>query len=255
MGQYGREKARELAERARKNSGGGKYVKLSEDGDEIKCAFLGEVYASYEVWNDDTSRSEEYNEEVHGPEKEAKPKAAFRWNLWDMETRTVRVFKQGTRFFGTWTETTDDLESSSGKRWWYKIKRKGKPRDPATTYSLTPFKEMTEEEFEEMKELVLHDLSEEASNSGSRSGNNGQQEMKTANGMKADRLNDMIALAKQTYEHHPGFLEDFFARFDIKMIRDVPPERFDEAFEFIRTYGSPGRTEAPPATADPFAVQ
>lgn len=256
MGFYGTNKAKELQERQRKNSGGGKYVKLTDDGDMVKCAFLGECYTTYEVWNESTNRSEEYDEEKHGPEKTARPSIAVRWNIWDMETKKVRVFKQRTKFFSTWTETTEELEAD-GSKWWYKVKRKGKARDTGTTYSLTPVRQMTDDEKEEMAKLELYNLEEEAngnSNSGS-SDDDRQQEMRTPSGVKAEKLNELIALCKDAHGKHPNFLEEFFAKFEVSVIRDVSQDRMDEAFNFVQGYGvQSGGAAEKPAADDPFAT-
>lgn len=255
MGHYGKQRAKELQERATKNSGGGKYVKLQDDGDELRCAFLGECYSTYEVWNDSLNRSEEYDEEKHGPEKQARPSLNVTWNIWDMDTKAVRVFRQRTRFFSLWLETTEELENEAGVKWWYKIKRKGKRGDTNTTYTLTPVRQMNDEEQQEMAGLTLFNLEEEASGnrSNSNNSNSAQTEMKTTSGVKAERLNELIGLAKTVHQKRADFLETFLKEFQIERIRDVPQGRIDEAFDFIKGFGA-AETKQTAATNDPFAV-
>jgi hypothetical protein len=253
MGVYGKEAAKEMADR-HKEQAQGKFIRLKNDGDKVTGAFLGDPYSREIVWVNEQgevvgfgykgkTKPEEYDEAKHGDPKTAKPRMMTAWNLFDEEKEEVRVLDLGVGFFRTWVQADDKY----GRAWTFEIKRHGAKGDENTTYSCFPDRQLTEEEIGALEKLDLYDLSDSSDSLGDDSSSGSKT-------VDAEVANKLIADLKELRDSgHPDILKGFLTAFGVEAIRDVPADKGEQALAYVRDQKQKLAKSEKPTERDPFA--
>ena len=146
--------------------GPGMFLNLS-DGDKAQIVFLpGEPYARERRWDNLDSRSK-FSEEISNADEKlpnGKPrydrlKATFSYNVYDVSTKTVRIFEANATTARLIYSAFDMMDGPTKAV--FEISRSGSGMD--TTYKLSKVKNLPEAQQEKMRKVYLsdsHDLKE-----------------------------------------------------------------------------------------------
>lgn len=142
---------------ARKAEGGGQggsmFIRLKGDGDRVRVAFLGEPYTRNVTF--DEGKFVAWEEGLRA--KGLKPSARFAFNVWDLESKTVKVMELGKDFFTKVLEAKNKYGLDTAA---FEVVRKGKPGDMKTTYSVLFDHNLTTEEQAAINGATPHDLAD-----------------------------------------------------------------------------------------------
>jgi len=139
-----------------KNLGGGIFLSLEDDGDDVEVAFVGFIQGGEDaepegqetVWID--GGSEEYDPD-NRKHKGLQPQAKFFWNVYVRDAKEVKIWKQGSKFFRTWLKD----KNRKGMEYWFIIERDGKAGSKRTEYRLHREDVLTSDELKDLKGLKL----------------------------------------------------------------------------------------------------
>jgi len=234
----GWESAEELA---KKHTGGGKFLRLENDGDSAVVAFLGEPYATEVVWNEKEGRYDD------APPGAAKASLRVRINCYNKELKKVQVYEGGS----TWFKTLVAVRNKYGLDRYYEMKRSGAKKDPKTTYSIMPEDDkLSEADKKDLAGLELHDLknvNEDDATPETTTGTKPAAEGATISHESASKI------VSQLKELDKSAIAKYQAQFGVQRIRETPAAREKEALEFVAALAAPAAPAAPPAEVDPFA--
>jgi len=128
------------------------WLRLAHDGDKVIVAFLGEPFTREVCFVE--GRSVPFDETLRA--QGHKPSLRFAFDVALMDGgRDVLVMEQGRAFYKQLSEVRAHYPLES---WTFQIERQGKPRDPRTTYSITPKKHLDHGERNMLAALPRHDL-------------------------------------------------------------------------------------------------
>jgi hypothetical protein len=138
-----------------RGSGKPPFVKLKDDGDTLRCVFLGDPHFVQSVWTG--SRYERYDPSVH----KMRPKTQVKMNVYDADDGRVKI----AEFNGpTWDMILDCLSDIPADSWIFKIRRKGGKGDPKTRYIVSPEQRIPEDRKGKILSLKTYDLKDEGIN-------------------------------------------------------------------------------------------
>ncbi|MCP3170158.1 hypothetical protein [Myxococcus qinghaiensis] len=236
------EQTEEMAKRH--EQAGGVWLKLANDGDTAVVVFLGEPYPQEVCFLN--NKYLPFDEKLRA--QGLKPSLRVALNVALADTREVKVVEQAVTFFNTLRE----LRAKYGlEKWAFEVKRHGAAKDPKTTYSILPERQLTSEEVSAFQALRQHDLPKlyaaeaeggvGASPSATSAKANEPVDVKLAQGIAAA----LKALPREAVDR-------FLKRFGVQRIREVPAARGEEARTFVEGLVAEYSGEGP-ADVDPFA--
>ena len=132
-------------------AGASSWLKLQNDGDRAVVVFLGEPYprevcfveGKYVAF-DDTLKAQGL-----------KPTLRIALNVALLDTKEMKVLEQGVTFFKDLVRVRDKYTL---EKWAFEVQRHGAAKDPKTTYSILPEKQLNPDELREFAALQLLDL-------------------------------------------------------------------------------------------------
>jgi len=225
---------------------GGAWLKLANDGDTAVVVFLGQPHPREVVFLD--NKYVPFDEKLKALGHKSSLRVAL--NVAVYGTREVKVLEQAVTFFNTLME----LRAKYGmEKWAFEVKRRGAAKDPKTTYSILPDRQLTEEEMAAFQELRLHDLAKlyaaEAATATS-----GTPPAATSSAKASEPIDVKLAQAMATaLKGLPREAVDrFLQKFSVQRIRDVPASKGELARAFVDSLVAEFSAESP-ADVDPFA--
>ncbi len=224
------------------DQGGSTWLKFAGDGDKAVVVFLGEPFPREVVFVD--GKYVPFDEKLRAQGLKASLRVALNVALYD--TKEVKVLEQGVVFF-------KDLIQVRGKygldKWAFEIQRHGAAKDPKTTYSILPERQLTAEEQREFQALPAHDLDkiygEDAggeSGNGSATGTGEAIDAKTAQSITVV----LKALPREAVDR-------FCKKFGVARIRELPASQIEKAIAYLDVLEGEFKTAKGEVAADPFA--
>lgn len=247
---YGWDYAEKLA--GEHSGGGGKFVRLVNDGDKVCGAFIGQPFSREVIWSDAANGGKGGNvpfTSAHEAEGK-KPRLLVAFNFYDRETKELRVFEQGVTFYRDLLRFKEKYGLDTR---YFEVQRNGKAKDSNTTYSIFPDDEIPAEDREKIKGLALLNLERELEGGGddtpaaTSSGSNGAAASGT---IPQDVIDDLVRRLKVMPK---SALESFLKRFEVAKIRDVSAAHREAALAFVADLEKSGEAPAPAGEVDPFA--
>ncbi|MCP3104211.1 hypothetical protein LZ198_35645 [Myxococcus sp. K15C18031901] len=206
---------------------GGSWLKLANDGDSAVVVFLGQPHPRGVVFLD--NKYVLFDERLKAQGHKSSLRVAF--NVAVYGTREVRVLEQAVTFFNTLME----LRAKYGlEKWAFEIKRRGAAKDPKTTYSILPDRQLTEEEMAAFQALPQHDLARlyAAEASAAVSGTSPTSAVSPKSSEPVDvRLAQAMATALKGLPREA--VDRFLQKFGVQRIRDVPASKGELARAFV----------------------
>ncbi|MFP2895113.1 hypothetical protein [Corallococcus sp. 4LFB] len=224
---------------------GGAWLKLANDGDTTVVVFLGEPHPREVVFLD--NKFVPFDEKLKA--QGHKPSLRVALNAAVYGTREVKVLEQAVTFFNTLME----LRAKYGmEKWAFEVKRRGAAKDPKTTYSILPDRQLTSEETAAFQELRLHDLpklyaAEEAA-AASGTSPTGAPSAKASEPVDV-KLAQAMATALKGLPREA--VDRFLQKFGVQRIRDLPASKGELARAFVDALVTEYSAESP-ADVDPF---
>ncbi|NVJ26340.1 hypothetical protein HUW62_34470 [Myxococcus sp. AM011] len=224
---------------------GGAWLKLANDGDTTVVVFLGEPHPREVVFLD--NKFVPFDEKLKA--QGHKPSLRVALNAAVYGTREVKVLEQAVTFFNTLME----LRAKYGmEKWAFEVKRRGAAKDPKTTYSILPDRQLTPEETAAFQELRLHDLPKlyAAEELAAASGTSPTGAPSTKAGEPVDvKLAQAMAMALKGLPREA--VDRFLQKFGVQRIRDLPASKGELARAFVDALVTEYSAESP-ADVDPF---
>jgi hypothetical protein len=218
----------------RHDQGGGAWLRLQNDGDKAVVVFLGpplsrEVcfvdgkYAPY----DDAARAQGL-----------KPTLRVALNVALYETREAKVLEQGVMFFKDLIRVRDKYGID---KWAFEIQRHGGPKDPKTTYSILPERQLSPEEMDAFRALPTKDLRQLYHTREARAATGAGAAATLPVSAAAPASAPTAALEPKFVEALTGKLkvlprasvDRFLDKFAVQRVRDLPPAQFGAACAFV----------------------
>jgi len=224
---------------------GGAWLKLANDGDTAVVVFLGEPHPREVVFLDNKYVLFDEKLKAQGH----KPSLRVALNVALYETREVKVVEQAVTFFNTLLE----LRAKYGlEKWAFEVKRRGAAKDPKTTYSILPDRQLTPEEVSAFQALRLHDLPKLYA--AEAEGGEGGASPGAAASAKASepvdvKLAQEMATALKSLPREA--VDRFLQKFSVQRIRDLPASKGAVARAFIDALVTEYSAESV-ADVDPF---
>jgi hypothetical protein len=161
------------------------------------------------------------------------------------ETKEVKVLEQGAVFF-------KDLVQVRGKygldKWAFEVQRHGAAKDPKTTYSILPERQLTPEEQRAFQALPVHDLGKLYAGTPASGGTNGTTE--TGGFIDAKTAQSITVVLKALPREA---VDRFCTKFGVTRIRELPAAALEKAIAYLDALESEFGAAKAEAAADPFA--
>jgi hypothetical protein len=223
----------------------GVWLKLANDGDTAVVVFLGEPHPREGVFLD--NRFVPFDEKLRAQGHKPSLRVALNVALYD--TREMKVLEQAVTFFTTLLE----LRAKYGlEKWAFEVKRRGAAKDPKTTYSILPDRQLSREEAAAFQLLRLHDLPKlyaaEAAGAASGTSPGAASSGKAAEPVDL-KLAQMMATALKALPREA--VDRFLQKFGVQRIRDLPASKGEVARAFVDALVKEYAAESP-ADVDPF---
>ncbi len=250
MGQSGWDVGQKMADDA---SVGGRFLSLKDDGDKCIIAFLGDPHSRLVWWDGEQYLDAESDEGKAYADNHADKKPSFRAsiNCFVMQTgngdkmkedERVAMFENGV----TWFNDLIKCKTKYGLGiWLFEMERKGKAKDPKTTYSVLPDKKIDDVPglADKIKNAKLHDLANpNADADDSKSG--------SSNGLITDE--NSKALITELKGLDRAKLDEFLNTFEIKRVKELPTGKLDDATKWIAANGGKAAEPEDEQEIDPF---
>ncbi|WP_338869336.1 hypothetical protein [Myxococcus stipitatus] len=224
---------------------GGSWLKLANDGDTAVVVFLGEPFPREVVFAD--NKFIPYDEKLKAQGHKSSLRVAL--NVAVYPSREVKVMEQASTFF---TNLLQVRAKYGLETWAFEVKRHGAAKDPKTTYSLLPEKQLTPEEVAAFQSLQQHDLSKlyaaEAASAASGTSPTGAANTKSNEPIDV-RLAQSMATALKALPREA--VDRFLERFGVQRIRDIPASKGELARAFVDSLVMEYSAESV-ADVDPF---
>lgn len=227
--------------------GGGVYLKLVDDGDKERVVFRGGPFARSVIFMAGryVNATEKLIAEGH------RCTARFAINVVLYDTRQVKVLEQGAAVYGDLSRLR---EKYGLEKWVFEIQRHGGPKDPRTTYTILPERELSPEELSAFAKLKLHDLPRLYSND--RSGESGKGRLESFDEYMASLVEPQVAqsMAAELKAMPREMADQFLKKFGIARVRDLPAGEVAAARAFIQQLHTElAALQQSDAEIDPFA--
>lgn len=224
------------SELVKKHDQGGVWIKLANDGDKAAIVFLGEPYPREVCFVD--GKYMPFTDKLKAQGAKASLRVAF--NVAVFDTKEVKVLEQGVAFF----KDVEQVRLKYGlEKWAFEVQRHGAAKDPKTTYSILPEKQLTPEMQKELAALPLHDLEKLYGDTAEGGLGSYDNEGEPVDAKTAQSITVVLkALPKEAVER-------FCKKFAITRIKDLPASEVEKAVAYLDTL----ETEFKTADVDPFA--
>jgi hypothetical protein len=224
---------------------GGAWLKLANDGDTVVVVFLGEPHPREVVFLD--NKFVPFDEKLKA--QGHKPSLRVALNVAVYDTREVKVVEQAVTFFNTLME----LRAKYGlEKWAFEVKRRGAAKDPKTTYSILPDRQLTQEEMAAFQSLQQHDLPKlyaaEVAAAASGAPPAGAPSAKASEPVDV-KLAQAMATALKGLPREA--VDRFLQKFAVQRIRDIPASKGELARAFVDSLVAEYSAESV-ADVDPF---
>lgn len=224
------DRAADMADRAANE--GGIYVKLADDGDKAVGAIVGDPHPREVIWTGEAYEPYDPNNPAH---KGKRPSLKVSLNFF-VPGEGMKIIEMNNMTFRGLIK----VKAKYGLGWLYEIQRNGKARDPKTTYTILPEREIDGALRAEIDAAQLHDLA----NVGSGDGED------AAGATIAEAEAEKLAAALRRLPR--SAVDAFLSELKVTRIRDV------RATDLAKARGVIARFEAqhapkPSAEVDPFA--
>jgi hypothetical protein len=242
---YGWDTADKMADEH--SGGGGKFVRLANDGDKVCGIFVGEPYSREVIWSDAANGGKGGNipfTESHAAAGE-KSRLLVSFNFWDREVKELRVYEQGVTFY---RDLLRFKEKYGLDNRYFEIVRNGKARDSNTTYSLFPDDEVDDATKAMIKGLKLLDLEAELEGSGTSDSGDTPAAASESATIGQNVIDDLVRRLKARPR---ADLTSFLERFGVAKIRDVKASDQGDAIAFVKDLETP-EAAAKGGEVDPF---
>ncbi|MCY1033235.1 hypothetical protein OV207_17400 [Corallococcus sp. BB11-1] len=224
---------------------GGAWLKLANDGDTAVVVFLGEPYPREVVFLD--NKFVPFDEKLKA--QGHKPSLRVALNVAVYGTREVKVMEQASTFF---TNLLQVRAKYGLETWAFEVKRHGAAKDPKTTYSLLPEKQLSPAEVTDFQALRLHDLPKlyAAEAAAAASGTSPAATSSPKVGEPVDvKLAQAMATALKALPREA--VDRFLQKFGVQRIRDIPASKGELARAFVDSLVAEYSAESV-ADVDPF---
>lgn len=218
------------------------WLKLANDEDKAVVVFLGEPYPREVSFVD--GKYVPADDAVRAAGHKVSLRVAY--NVALPETGEVKVLEQGVMFF---KDLVRVREKYGLEKWAFEVQRHGAAKDPKTTYSILPERQLTAEERKSFQSVELLDLPKlyagelEKEPESEEAAPEGPIDPKLATAI----VTQLKAMPRQAVDR-------FLAQFGIKRIKDLPAAQWERAKAFIEKlvaeFDAPATT---PVEVDPFA--
>ena len=133
--------------------GGGKFIRLKNDGDKIVGAFCGDPHTRYVLWTGERVEDYDPSNPAH---KDQKPSLRIMVNFYVPAENAMKVYEGGVK----WFRDVAKVRAKYGlDKWTFEIERHGVVGDNKTTYSILPDEKVDVAKMIEESGQSLHDLS------------------------------------------------------------------------------------------------
>ncbi len=247
----------EAEKRAAEGSGPSNFIKLSNDGDKIVGAFVGEPEIREVIWD---KKIEQYREPTK-EEIEAKATSArFMINVYVPAEKIIKIWEINN---ATLKDVIEVKNKYGLDKWYFECKRHGVAKSTKTTYSILPETQLPAADLATIRALTLHDLKKTASDGdGSATDLNSHDKTKTngtTNGTAAaappaaETVDEATARAiiERLKPRPKDQIDAFLQKFGIKTIKLLKKPDVPAALAMLDTFE--GKTASAPAEVDPFA--
>ncbi|RKI02320.1 hypothetical protein D7Y15_35870 [Corallococcus sp. AB030] len=224
---------------------GGAWLKLANDGDIAVVVFLGEPHPREVVFLD--NKFVPFDEKLKA--QGHKPSLRVALNVAVYGTREVKVMEQASTFF---TNLLQVRAKYGLETWAFEVKRHGAAKDPKTTYSLLPEKQLSPAEVTDFQALRLHDLPKlyAAEAAAAASGTSPAATSSPKVGEPVDvKLAQAMATALKALPREA--VDRFLQKFGVQRIRDIPASKGELARAFVDSLVAEYSAESV-ADVDPF---
>ena len=218
------------------------WLKLANDEDKAVVVFLGEPYPREVSFVD--GKYVPADDAVRAAGHKVSLRVAY--NVALPETGEVKVLEQGVMFF---KDLVRVREKYGLEKWAFEVQRHGAAKDPKTTYSILPERQLTAEERKSFQAVELLDLPKlyagelEKEPESEDAAPEGPIDPKLATAI----VTQLKAMPRQAVDR-------FLEQFGIKRIKDLPAAQWERAKAFIEKlvaeFDAPATT---PVEVDPFA--
>ena len=218
------------------------WLKLANDEDKAVVVFLGEPYPREVSFVD--GKYVPADDAVRAAGHKVSLRVAY--NVALPETGEVKVLEQGVMFF---KDLVRVREKYGLEKWAFEVQRHGAAKDPKTTYSILPERQLTAEERKSFQSVELLDLPKlyagelEKEPESEEAAPEGPIDPKLATAI----VTQLKAMPRQAVDR-------FLEQFGIKRIKDLPAAQWERAKAFIEKlvaeFDAPATT---PVEVDPFA--
>lgn len=259
MGQSGWDVGQKMADDA---SVGGKFLSLKDDGDKCIIAFLGDPHSRLVFWD---TKEEQYidaesDEGKAYADNHADKKPSFRAsiNCFVLQTgnksgytddERVAMFENGV----TWFNDLIKCKTKYGLGvWLFEMERKGKAKDPKTTYSVLPDKKIADVPglADKISAAKLHDLANPNASDDDDSKGKTNSASGSSNGVISDENSKALIADLKTLDR--AKLDEFLNTFGIKRVKELPNGKLDDATQWIAANGGKPAEPEPEKEIDPF---
>ena len=243
-------KWQQTEEMAKRHEQGGAWLKLSNDSDKAVVVFLGEPHPREVCFVE--GKYVLFDDKQKAAGQKSVLRVAFSVALYD--SREVKVFEQGVMFFKDLVRVRDKYGLD---KWAFEIERHGAAKDPKTSYSILPERQLTPVEQKEFQALETQDL--EKLYSGEVEGNDesldsyDRKDEPKPTGPIDPKLAQSIAASLKALPRET--VDKFLQKFGVKRVKDVPAAETQRAKallkELVADAASAGSNDS--GDVDPFA--
>lgn len=246
-----------MAERA-KQVGGGKHVRLQEDGEKIVCAFLGDPEPQEVVWDAATNKYVMFDPATH---KGKSPSLRAKINVYVKSTAKKGKESQAVnavKILEMNVMTVKDLLKVRDKytldnKWWFELERSGAKGDTKTTYTILPDTQITDDEKKMLVAAELHNLATAEDDGWDENAHPGESKPGGAPAPATDGPIDTTefdALVLKLKTLPKEKLAEFTKAFSIAKVKELKKSQLAAAHAWAEKQGAPPPA---PVEVDPFA--
>jgi hypothetical protein len=219
------------------------WLKLANDQDTAVVVFVGDPYPREVSFID--GKYVPADDAVRAAGHKVSLRVAY--NVVLPETGEMKVLEQGVMFF---KDLVQVREKYGLEKWAFEVKRHGAAKDPKTTYSILPERQLTAEERKAFQSVELLDLPKLYA---------GETEAEPATASEPEVSGPIdaklaTAIVTQLKAMPRQAVDRFLEQFGIKRIKDLPAAQWERAKAFVEKlvteFDAPATT---PVEVDPFA--
>lgn len=216
---------------------GGTWLRLAGDGDRAVVVFRGEPHPREVVFVDGGYKPFSEEHAAQG----LKPSLRVAINVALLPTKESKIFEFGVGLFKDVVKVREKYGLDS---WCFEVHRSGGPKDPKTSYSILPERQLTADERKAIAALEIHDLGELYDGRGS----DAAGAAVAANSAPIDEAT-VVALVSDLKSLPKEAVARFTHELGVSRVRDVTVAQLAKAKSLTEKL----KTEHASVVADPFA--